>query len=59
MMNGYENFGRIVLATDPSLYERWKAGGFTVSSNLCSMYPCAHEVYNQLIEDEDDDENTY
>jgi hypothetical protein len=55
MMNGYENFKRIVKEKDPSLYERWTSGGHMVSSDFISMYPCAEEVYNQLIDDEDED----
>jgi hypothetical protein len=56
MTDGFENFREIVRRKNPSLYERWEAGGFLVSDNIVSMYPCASEVMDEF---EDEDENEY
>ena len=37
------------------LYERWKAGGFIVDTNIVSMYPNAQDVIEQLQDEDEDD----
>ena len=33
---------------NPHLYERWKAGGFLVDTDIMSMYPNLQEVITEL-----------
>lgn len=40
----------------PHLYERWKAGGFLVDTDIVSMYPNAEEVIGELMDNIDEDE---
>jgi hypothetical protein len=39
MMELYETLKQEVRKRSPFLYERWKAGGFIVDSDVLSMYP--------------------
>ena len=45
------NFKRLVSEINPHLYERWKAGGFMVDSNIISHYPNVEEVYESIESD--------
>lgn len=56
MMGLYEELKRDIRRADPHLYERWKAGGFLVDSDIVSMYPHMGEVVESLGGDEDEDE---
>lgn len=54
--NGMEYIKRICKENDKNLYERWKAGGFIVDTNIVSMYPNVDEVVGSLIDDLEEDE---
>lgn len=56
MMDLYEELKREVRKRDPYLYERWKAGGFLVDSDILSMYPHLGQCVDSLEDDEEDDE---
>jgi hypothetical protein len=34
--------------TEPSFYEKWKAGGFMVSNEFYSMYPNLQKLWEDL-----------
>jgi hypothetical protein len=36
----YQEIKRQIRMEDPTLYERWKAGGFLVDNDIICMYPC-------------------
>ena len=55
MMGLYNTIKREVASRNQNLYERWKAGGFIVDDNVCSMYPNSGEVMDAL-DDEDEEE---
>jgi hypothetical protein len=44
----YEQLKREVRERDHTLYERWKAGGFLVDSDILSMYPNIEEIAETL-----------
>lgn len=56
MMDLYEELKRDIRHADPRLYERWKAGGFLVDSDIVSMYPHMGEVVETLAEGEEDED---
>jgi len=45
---------------NPTLYERWKAGGFLIDDDIVSMFPTISElredIENQEVTEEDEDE---
>lgn len=47
---------RICKDKDKNLYERWKAGGFLIDTNIVSMYPNIEDVVESLIEEEFEDD---
>lgn len=53
----FEDIKSEVKRRDPILYERWKAGGFLIDSNIISMYPNLEEVADQLGDVEEFDED--
>jgi hypothetical protein len=57
--NGMEYIKRICKENDKNLYERWKAGGFIVDTNIVSMYPNVDEVVGSLIDDLEEDEEEF
>jgi hypothetical protein len=58
LLERFESIKRKVRQADRHLYERWKAGGFLVDSDIVSMYPHVGEVVESLeaTEEEEDDE---
>lgn len=57
--NGMEYIKRICKENDKNLYERWKAGGFIVDTNIVSMYPNVDEVVESLMEEEEEEEGEF
>jgi hypothetical protein len=55
MMDGFECFKAIVRDSNKNLYDRWKAGGFLVDTNIVSMYPNAQEVLDSLDLEEEEE----
>ena len=50
-----EKLKNLLKAKNKHLYERWKAGGFIVDTNIVSMYPNAQDVIEQLQDEDEDD----
>ncbi len=48
LMEGFNSFKELVRRKSNIAYERWKAGGFIVDSNIMSMYPNAEETFESL-----------
>jgi hypothetical protein len=44
----YQELKQEVRRADRSLFERWKAGGFVVDTDIVSMYPNLEEVAEAL-----------
>jgi hypothetical protein len=62
LYSAMESLKRIARDKNKHLYERWKAGGFLVDTNIMSDYPNAQEVIEDLQnenEDDSDDEFDY
>jgi uncharacterized protein with von Willebrand factor type A (vWA) domain len=55
-MELYESIKAEIRRADKNLYERWKAGGFLVDTDIMSMYPNLTEVTDQLYEEEEEDD---
>lgn len=49
----YDEIKSYVRRKDRSLYERWKAGGFLVDTDIVSMYPNVSEVLEDIGTDDD------
>lgn len=48
LMELYNSVKREIRQRDKHLYERWKAGGFCIDSDILSMYPSLPEVMESL-----------
>lgn len=59
LSEAYESFKREVKSASPRLYERWKAGGFLIDPDIVSMYPNAHEVFETLDDEVEEDEEEF
>lgn len=55
LLDLFEQVKREVKNENPNFYERWKAGGFILDSNIVSMYPSLEE-YDEPLYDEEEDE---
>lgn len=55
LCEAYQEFKQQVRQLDSHLFERWKAGGFLIDSDIISDYPNAEEVFELL----EDNEETY
>lgn len=51
----YHEVKQEIRLQDKHLYERWKAGGYLVDSDIISMYPSLESIFSTM-EDADDDE---
>lgn len=51
----YDQLKAHVRRADRHLYERWKAGGFLVDTDIVSMYPNLSEVLQQISPEEDNE----
>jgi len=47
----YEELKEEISRRDKNLYERWKAGGFVVDTDVLSMYPNLSQVCDEIIGD--------
>ncbi len=56
LMDLYEDIKHDIKHNDRHLFERWKAGGFCIDSDIMSMYPNLEAVVEAL-EVEEDNEN--
>jgi len=56
LMECYENLKREIRNKDKHLYERWKAGGFLVDTDIMSMYPNLTQVMEELNDQSDDED---
>jgi len=54
----YQEIKRQIRMEDPTLYERWKAGGFLIDNDIVCMYPCVEGMLEDdlLTFEEDEDE---
>ena len=50
VLENFEYLKRIVRENDKYLYERWKAGGFSVDGNFLSSYPAIDEVVTNILD---------
>lgn len=48
MLGLFEEIKHEVRSRDKRLFERWKAGGFIIDSNILSMYPNIEQVLESL-----------
>ena len=53
----FEDVSSDLRQNHPFLYERWKAGGSLVSTDVVSMYPNIEEIGEMLMEDEEDEDD--
>ena len=53
LLSLYNQMKREIRRENPHLYERWKAGGFIVDSDIMSMYPNLEQVVEQLEPEEE------
>lgn len=56
-MGLFEELKSFVKSNNKILYERWKAGGFIVDSNILSMYPAIEKVVETIIENKEEMED--
>lgn len=55
----YDQLKEHVRRSDKNLYERWKAGGFIVDTDIMSMYPNLSEVLDEIAPADEDNELDY
>lgn len=59
LLTAYTEVKRSVRTADARLYERWKAGGFIVDSDIVSHYPNIEEVIEELEAEGEPDADLY
>ena len=48
LINLYLDIKNEIRRQEPRLFERWKAGGFLVNSDIISMYPTLEQVVEEV-----------
>lgn len=59
-MDLYYELKQYIKTEYPYLFERWKAGGFTIDNDVLTMYPTLEQCVDAIAEDEpvnSEDEN--
>lgn len=56
LMELYCNLKERIRRSDRRLFERWKAGGYLIDSDIFSTYPNLEEVVEQLEEEEEEED---
>jgi hypothetical protein len=55
LQDAFGQFDQLLKSLDRNQWERWKAGGKSVSNEFVSMYPCAEECVPDEADVEEDE----